>query len=210
MARMVWTFLVCLIHFSLVHAAAVGEIEGVAIDGSAQVEGARLMLNGAGLQKRGYFKTNVSALYLSDKRDTLEGVETAPGAKRLQLVLLRDLPGSLIARYFVSDFQAAATEAEFKALINEIGQIGAIYGRLAMVRKGDVVNMDWIPGKGIYASINGKPLADATGTKPVYMNNELMYRLLLRMYVGGKVSAELRDNILGRSRSMLSQTVASN
>jgi hypothetical protein len=212
MARCIWACLAWLVSFSVAHAAAVGEIEGVPIDGGAQVEGSALTLNGAGLQKRGFLKTNVSALYLSGKRDTVEGVETAPGAKRLQLILLRDIPGSLIARYFVSDFQAAATEAEFKTLIKEIGQIGAIYGRLSMVHKGDVVNMDWIPGKGIYSSLNGKPLVldDVGGAKPGYMNNELMYRLLLRMYIGGKVSTELRENILGRSRSMLSQTVASN
>lgn len=212
MTRIVWGCLIWVASLGVAQAAEVGQIDGVAIDGSTTVEGASLTLNGAGLQKRGFFKTNVSALYLTGKRDTLEGVEAAPGARRLQLILLRDIPGSLISRYFVSDFQAAATEAEFKSLIKEIGQIGAIYGRLAMVHKGDVVNMDWIPGKGIASSINGQPLVldQAPAGRPMYMNNALMYRVLLRMYIGVKVSPELRDNILGRSHSMLDQVTASN
>lgn len=210
MARVVLSclaWIACSVACAAAYASAAGQVEGVLVDGNSVVEGASLTLNGAGLQKRGFLKTNVSALYLTSKRDTVDGVETAPGAKRLQLILLRDIPGSLIERYFVSDFQAAATESEFRSLIKEIGQIGAIYGRLPMVHKGDVVNMDWIPGKGIYSTINGKSLM-VDGNS--YMNSELMYRLLLRMYIGGKVSTELRENILGRSHSMLAPAGTNN
>jgi hypothetical protein len=101
-----------------------------------------------------------------------------------------------------------ATPDEFKQLINEVGIIGSIYGSISLVRRGDVVNMDWVPGKGIFPSLNGKSLMPAE-TKGQYVNSELMYRILLRMYIGGKVPQELRDNLLGRSHSMLSTVTAS-
>jgi len=34
------------------------------------------------------------------------------------------------------------------------------------------------------------------------MNSELLARVMLRMYIGGKTPAELHDNLLGLSSSM--------
>jgi hypothetical protein len=34
----------------------------------------------------------------------------------------------------------------------------------------------------------------------------MLYRIFLRMYIGGQVNAELRDNLLGRSKSMTTTT----
>lgn len=128
-------------------------------------------------------------------------------AKRLQLVLVKDIPGSTISRYFIADFQAVATEAEFKQLINEIGVLGKIYSKIRQVNKGDVINIDWTPGKGVHSTINGKPLMVSGNVTP-YLNNELLYRVMLRMYLKASGSAEMRDNLLGRSRSMLNTASA--
>ena len=183
-------------------------VSGIAVQPTANVEGKTLVHNGSGVRKRGYFFTDVTSVYLAEKRDTLEGVETAPGAKRLQLVLLRDLPGSTIERYFLSDFRMAATDAEFKQLIREVGLVGAVYGRIKMVHKGDTVHMDWVPGKGMRALINGAPLQmeEQNGVQQFFINSEMLYRIFLRMYIGGQVNAELRDNLLGRSKSMTTTT----
>lgn len=40
---------------------------------------------------------------------------------RFSIVLLRDIPSILLSRYFISDFKQAATEAEFKLVIDEVG-----------------------------------------------------------------------------------------
>ena len=181
-------------------------VAGIAILPMADVDGRTLLLNGAGMRKRGYFATDVTSVYLAERRDTVAGAESVPGPKRLQLVLLRDLPGSTIERYFVSDFRAAATDAEFKQLIREVGLVGSVYGHIKMLHKGDTVHMDWIPGKGMRAAINGTPLVmdELGGSQQLFINSELLYRIFLRMYIGEHVNAELRDNLLGRSRSMQS------
>jgi hypothetical protein len=182
-------------------AAIAGEVAGIPVEDSVVMEGGKVVLNGAAWRKRAYFKTDVTAIYLRDKQTSLEGIESAPGPKRLQVTLLKDLPGSVISRYFIADFKAVASDAEFKQLINEISEIGAIYGKIRQVNKGDVVNIDWTPGKGLHSTLNGKQLA--LDGQPAYINNELMYRLMLRMYVSASGSAELRDNLVGRSRSMI-------
>lgn len=177
------------------------DVSGVPLEDTVTVGGQQLHLNGAGYRKRGYFKIDVTALYLQQKATTLDAVENAPGAKRLELVVQQDLTGSQASRYFLIDFEASATPAEFAKLITEVSQVGEIYSALPKIKKGDVVTMDWIPGKGLLATLNGNLLMPHGATSP-YMNNELLQRVMLRMYVGGKTPAELHDNLLGLSSSM--------
>jgi len=180
--------------------ASVG-VSGVTLEDTVTVGGVPLHLNGAGYRKRGYFKIDVTALYLPQKLNSLEAIENAPGPKRVQLVIQQDITGSQAARYFLIDFEASATAAEFTKLISEISQVGDIYSSLPRIRKGDVVTMDWIPGKGVIATLNGNVLS-AHDTPSPYINSELLARIMLRMYVSGKTPAELRDNLLGLSTSM--------
>jgi hypothetical protein len=165
------------------------ELEGVAIDDSATVAGSKLVLNGASVQKRGFFKTNTCALYLTEKRHTLEDIVKLPGPKRVHLVMLRDVKGFLIARQFLTDFSASATEAEANALSKEVELIAAGYARIEMLHKGDVVVIDWIPGQGIVSTLNGQPMGPAH-------DNELLWDVSLRPVMGKQAPRELREQLL--------------
>ena len=177
------------------------DVSGVALDEAVTVGGVPLHLNGAGYRKRGYFKIDVTALYLQQKATTLDGAENAPGVKRVQLTIQQDVTGSQASRYFLIDFEASATPAEFAKLITEVSLVGDIYSSLPKIRKGDIVTMDWIPGKGLLATLNGNVLT-AHGAPSPYINSELLSKVMVRMYVGGKTPAELHDNLLGLSTSM--------
>jgi len=177
------------------------DVSGVSLEENVTVGGVPLHLNGAGFRKRGYFKIDVTALYLPTKMTSLEAIESTPGVKRVQLTIQQDITGSQASRYFLIDFEASATPAEFAKLITEVSQVGDIYSSLPKIKKGDVVTMDWIPGKGLLATLNGTPL-QAHGTPSPYINSELLAKVMLRMYVGGKTPAELHDNLLGLSSSM--------
>lgn len=155
------------------------ELEGVALKETTVVDGATLTLNGAAVLKRGYFKTNVTAIYLTEPRHSLDGIYKLHGPKRIELTILRDLTGPMLSRYFVADFKSAASDAEFKQLIPEVGKLGAIYNTVGKIYKGDVVRMDWHPGVGVTGSINGKPLVDGKDA----MNSELLFQIFLRMYM---------------------------
>ena len=104
------------------HAAV--EIEGVDLPETVTAYGKKLILNGAGVRKRGYFKADVTALYLPEKRTTPEAIYKLDGIRRIQLNILREFTSSTISRIFLSDFKQSATEDEFKKLIGPIGQIG--------------------------------------------------------------------------------------
>src|SRR5882762_8662268 len=89
------------------------DVSGVSVDDNITVGGVPLHLNGAGYRKRGYFKIDVTAVYLQQKQTSLEAIENTPGVKRVQLVIQQDVTGSQASRYFLIDFEASATPAEF-------------------------------------------------------------------------------------------------
>lgn len=181
-------------------AAPVGDVDGTPVEGEYATEGGKVVLNGAGIRKRAFFKTDVTAVYLREKRNTIESIETAQGPKRLQLTILRDVPGALLSRFFLGDIKSAATEAEYKQLAHDVELIAAAYDK-SQLNKGDVLLIDWVPGKGIHSFRNGKHVG-VEGLPP-YLNNELLYRVMLRMYITGSGGDELRENLLGKSSSML-------
>lgn len=197
----------CFAFMSSIAQAVAIEVEGVPLSATAMVAGQQLVLNGAGFHKRGYFKANATALYLPEKRTSLDAINKLSGPKRIAIHVLREIPGSTISRYFLNDFKLVATDAEFRNLINEVASVGAIYSALPRVHKGDVVLIDWVPGKGLIVTYNGNPMEQGLFTPYLTTpNNELMYKIFLRIYAGAAIPEELQRNLLGQSVSMTNQT----
>lgn len=179
-------------------AVSAAEIEGVTVNETTVVRGRKLVLNGVGLRRRGYFKADVTALYLPERRSDPEAILRLDGPRRIQLNILRTFTSSTISRIFIADFKDAATEDEFKKLIPVVSQIGAAYAQVKRVEKGDVVNLDWIPGLGWTAAINGKYLTtEDGGQEMIAINNPLAYQVYLRMYIGQNAPETLRNGLLG-------------
>lgn len=174
------------------------ELEGVRLEDSMTAYGQKLVLNGAGVRRRGYHKSDVVALYLPERRTTPDAIYKLDGVRRIQLNLLRDLSSSTITRVFLSDFKQVATDDEFKRLIEPLGMIGAAYANIKRVSKGDVVNLDWVPGRGWMASHNGRQLTSVDGVLAI--KDELAFQIYLRMYLGNAASAELRNGLLGLTK----------
>ncbi|MEY4766981.1 MAG: hypothetical protein RI907_3654 [Pseudomonadota bacterium] len=180
-------------------AEAAVELEGVELPETVTAYGQKLLLNGAAVRKRGYFKADVTALYLPEKRTTAEAVMKLNGIRRIQLNILREFTSSTISRIFLADFQQAATDEEFKKLIEVVGTIGSAYSNVKRVQRGDVVNLDWVPGKGWMASHNGRQLT-GDGSGPMAINNELAFQVYMRMYIGPNAPEDMRNGLLGLTR----------
>lgn len=174
-------------------------MEGVDLAPTVTAYGQKLVLNGAGVRKRGYFKADVTALYLPEKTTSADAIFKLDGVRRIQLNILRRFTSSTITRIFLADFKDHATEEEFKRLIGPIGLIGAAYANVKEVVKGDVVNVDWVPGRGWLATHNGRSLTDADG-KQLVINDKLAYQIYMRMYIGEGAPADLRNGLLGLTK----------
>ena len=66
-------------------------VEGTTFDDTSAVAGQNLVLNGAGLRKKLFFRVYTAGLYLPAKAQTAEAVLSQTGAVRVRLILMRNV-----------------------------------------------------------------------------------------------------------------------
>lgn len=168
------------------------EVAGVKFEESARVAGAELKLNGAGLRTRAFFKVYAMGVYLQEKQSTGAAVLSAPGAKRVQLRMLRDVNADDFAKALEDGMSENNTEADMKALAPRVALLNAIMLDIKEAKTGLAIELDWIPGAGTQVTVGGQPRG-----KPIA--GEDFYRALLRIWLGDRpISGELKKSLLGQ------------
>ena len=166
------------------------EVEGVKLPDEEQ----KLVLNGAGLRKRAFFRVYVIGLYLAEKKSAAADALGAGGAKRIAIHMLRDVDADDFSEALMDGLRANHSEADMKALQPRVEQLAAIIDGLKEARKGVRITLDWLPGKGTQVTFDGKPVG---ATIP----GEDLYRGLLRIWLGDNpVQADLKRALLGEKQ----------
>ncbi|MBV8380661.1 MAG: chalcone isomerase family protein [Paucibacter sp.] len=169
------------------------EVAGVKYDTTADVGGQRLVLNGAGIRYKAFFKIYTAGLYLPMKADLTEAALAEPGAKRLHIVALRDIPGDLLGKLFSEGIEANSTHDEFVRSIDGVLKVAKLFATKQELAKGEEFSVDYIPGTGSVISINGKRTGDV-------IKEPEFYNALLRIWLGKQPA----DN--GLKKALLGQT----
>ena len=174
-----------LLSFSMqVHAL---ELKGVNIPDSAQLGNAALQLNGAGIRTKFFFSVYVGALYLDKKTHAAAEVLTNTGAKRVTMYWLMGVSGKQIRDGFDDDLKANDTPSQ---LAPQLKQFLAIFDTFKEVKKGDVIDIDCIPGEGTHVSLNGKEIGRVAGAE--------FSRALLKVWLGPvPADSDLEKGMLG-------------
>ena len=179
-----------LLLLSLALPAAAAEVAGVKLADKVQLGASELLLNGAGIRTRVFFKVYVGALYLTQKKSTAAEVLTLGGPKRVALSLLRDLSAQQLNEAFESGINANNSPADLQAMQPRIAQLLAL---LTDGKAGDVILLDFVPEAGTTVSLNGQVKGKA-------IPGEDFYRALLRIWLGDKpVDEDLKSGLLGRA-----------
>ena len=166
-------------------------IEGRQFDGHARVANAELALNGVGLRGVAWIKGYVAGLYLTHKAGTAAEVVAAPGPKRLQLVMLMEVSAADFIRAFHVGMDGNTPSAELAGLQKRMLQFDGLIDGVGKVTQGDVVDLDFLPGRGLLFSVNGKARGDA-------IPGADLYEALLRVFLGDKpVDGRLKAGLLG-------------
>lgn len=175
----------------LAGAAGAAEIAGVKLDEKANIAGQEVVLNGAGVRTRVIVDVYVGALYLGAKKSAPAEVYAQPGAKRVQMTLLRDISGKTISDAFAEGIQNNTTDAEKQAVKARADELLGIVSAVGDGKKGDVIQLDFMPGTGTQIVFNGKPRG-----KPIAGDD--FYRVLLRIWLGDSpVDGRLKRAMLG-------------
>lgn len=169
------------------------EIEGVKLDALAQVGSASLPLNGAGVRVRAIFKVYVAGLYVPQRSADPEKLLAQSGARRISLVMLRNLDAESLASALHDGLKNNHTDAQLKAMAPQTIALNAALNAVGEVKKGDVIYFDYLPDAGTRVTVNGQ----VQGTS---IPGEEFFTAVLRIWLGNKpADSGLKKSLLGNS-----------
>ncbi|WP_179958222.1 chalcone isomerase family protein [Chitinimonas arctica] len=171
--------------------AGAAEIGGVKLDDTAKVSGQDLVFNGGGIRtKYGIAKVYVAGLYAAQKTNNADAVVNAVTPRRVVLSMLRKVEAEKLHESLLDGLEENTTEAEFAALQPRLKEMNAIFQGVKEVKEGDLIALDFLPGKGTQITVRGQ-IRDVIG-------GDDFSRALLRVWLGKKpVSDSLKSGMLG-------------
>jgi hypothetical protein len=167
------------------------EVEGVKLDPSAQVGGAALQLNGAGLRTRVFFKVYVAGLYVPQKSSSAATLLAQKGPRRVAITMLRNVDADTFSGALVEGLRANHSEAQMAAMKPQLDALTASFKAAGEAKKGDVIDLDFLPDSGTQLTVNGQAHGSAIA-------GEEFFTALLRVWLGDKpADADLKKGMLG-------------
>ncbi len=165
------------------------DIEGVKLEPTAQVGGAALQLNGAGLRTRAIFKVYVAGLYVPQKSADASALLAQKGARRISITMLRNVDADSFSGALNDGLRANHTEAQVAALKSQIDTLNANLKAVGEAKKGDVIHFEYLPESGTRVTVNGQ----ARGTA---IAGEDFFTAVMRVWIGDKpVDADLKKGM---------------
>lgn len=167
-------------------------VDGIDFADRIKLGGQELVLNGVGFRAVLVYKGYAAALWLPAPARTANQVAAVAGPKRLQMRMLVDVPAAEFSKAFRKGVRRNTPAGELPALAERMARFDALILALQTVKKGDVVNLDFVADAGgltmrVNDRLRGEPIA-----------GDDFYAALLRVFIGQKVSDdELRAGLLG-------------
>jgi hypothetical protein len=172
---------------------APAEIAGVAFDRRVRIAGAELLLNGTGVRAVAWIKGYAAALYLRERVPTAAQAVAMPGPKRLKMVMLQNVSSEEFVKAFNKGVSRNSNADELPRLAARMDVFAGLVAAIGQVHKGDVVDLDLDPGRGLIFSLNGKLRGEPIAGDDFYAS-------LLRAFVGEQPYDEkLKAGLLGHA-----------
>jgi Chalcone isomerase-like len=165
--------------------------EGLTFAGDIQLADTALQLNGVGWRAVAWVRGYAAGLYLPKKASTEAQVIAQQGAKRLQLRLVQEVDAEEFVKAFVKGVQRNTPATDAARLGERVTQFSSVIRGLGKLKKQDVIDLDFIPSKGLVLSRNGS-------VRGAPVAGEDLYAALLRCFIGIKpTDPELKIGLLG-------------
>ncbi len=184
-------------------AAAPVEVAGVKYDGTVEVAGQKLVLNGAGIRYKAIFKVYTAGLYLNAKAATPEAVLANTGPKRIHIQMLRDIDGEELGKLFTKGMEQNASREEFGRSISGVLRMSEIFVQKKKLKSGETFGVDYIPGTGTVIFVNGQLIPG----EPI--KGEDFFHMLLKIWLGkSPADSDLKVALLGGAKPASSRNAA--
>jgi hypothetical protein len=166
-------------------------VEGSSFAGDITLADTPLQLNGVGLRAVAWLKGYAAALYLPRKATTTPQVLAQTGPKRLRLRMLVEVGAEEFVKAFHKGVARNTSPADAGRLAERMLRFDTQVRSLGKLRKGDVVDLDFLPGRGLLMSRNGTARFDPIAGEDLYV-------ALLRCFLGERpADPEMKIGLLG-------------
>jgi len=191
MKKTLYILLLSLLASLAAPAVMASEVAGITLEDKIRLDNQDLVLNGAGVRSKAIFQIFVAALYLSEKKTQAAEVLGLPTAKRMQIVMLRDISAEKFGQNFMEGMKQNVSKEQKSKLIDQMIKLGEMFSKVPEFRKGDKLTVDWLPDTGTLIMINGKKTMDS-------LPDPLFYNALLKLWLGENTAQEgLKRQLLG-------------
>ncbi|MGH8808066.1 MAG: chalcone isomerase family protein [Noviherbaspirillum sp.] len=175
----------------LSHSAIAAEVAGVKLDDTVRVANQELKLNGAGVRTKAIFKVYVAGLYLTEKKKSVAEILALNGARRVRMVLLREVNSEDLGQAFMDGLNANSDKTEKAKFVNQTVKMGEIFASIPALNKGDTITCDWVPGSGMHVLVNDKRVGEI-------LPDIAFYNAFLKIWLGDHpADSALKPNLLG-------------
>jgi hypothetical protein len=186
-------------------AAALGVPVAARAVGVAEVAGVRfervlrtpelpgeLQLNGFALHRLYGFQVYAIGLYLPEPRRSAESAIEMPGAKRIEMNVLREITAAQLSSALAEGITENHSPAEVERFRPRMSMLDRVMQEIGKVGRGSRIAIDWLPAGVTRVVVDGRPRGEPIA-------GEDFYRALMRIWLGERpVSDNLKRGMLGR------------
>jgi hypothetical protein len=166
-------------------------VEGVKFEPTTTVGGQSLVLNGAGLRTRAFFKVYAAGLYVPRKSSDAATLLAQTGPRGIVIGMLRDVDATTFASSLLDGLKANHSEEQLAAIKAQVDQLQATLKGIGEAKKGDSIQLDWVPDSGTRIVVNGQPRGEPIA-------GVVFFNALLRVWLGEKpADSSLKKAMLG-------------
>ena len=167
-------------------------VEGQPFVTHLQLANTDTVLNGTGVRAVAWFKGYAVGLYLPERAHTAAQVVSQPGPKRLQLRMLTDVPAAEFVKALNKGMERNSPPEAWPQLAPRVQRFAQQITASGVVHKGDVVDLDFDPARGLLFARNGKLVAEP-------IPGADFYAALLRAFIGDHPYDErMKAGLLGQ------------
>lgn len=170
--------------------AFAAEVGGIKFPDTVTVAGQELVLNGAGVRSKLVFKVYALGFYLKEKKTTVAEVLASAGPRRIRIMPMRDLTSDDFGMAFMKGLNDNVSADERTKLLPQTKAFGEMFAQFPGLKKGDELIVDWTPGVGSQATLNGKKVGEV-------LPDVAFFNAIMRIWIGDKpVDATLKPKML--------------
>jgi hypothetical protein len=175
--------------------AMAAEVAGVTLKDSMKVGGKELVLNGYGIRNKFIVKVYVTSLYMPSKMSSTDDIFKADGPRRIHLVMLRDISADDFGSAFMAGINNNTEKGDKAKIVGQISKFGEMFASIPGLKKGDVLDLDYIPGTGTVCILNGKQIGET-------VTDVLFYNAIMKIWLGEKpADSSLKPKLLNGGKA---------